>query len=110
MSRVGMMNVGRWSRSISDPDSLQNYTAINCVLSAHPSCAAAFIDEDLLITHHTHTGFILRASKTKYTSRLIKTHSEEFSDIISAVVDTDNSLIITYLIFNKTNISICLFI
>ncbi len=65
MSRVGMMNVGRWSRSISDPDSLQNYTAINCVLSAHPSCAAAFIDEDLLIT-----------SSACYP-QIIKTHSEE---------------------------------
>jgi len=42
---------------------LQNYTAINCVLSAHPSCAPAFIDEDPLITHTSrgsHTGARVR--------------------------------------------------
>lgn len=48
---------------------LQNYTAINCVLSAHPSCVPAFIDEDLLITltshthltHHTHISHQTRS-------------------------------------------------
>lgn len=41
-----MEQIDQWSGL-----TLQNYTAINCVLSSHPSCAAAFIDEDLLITH-----------------------------------------------------------
>lgn len=49
-----MEQIDQWSGL-----TLQNYTAINCVLSSHPSCAAAFIDEDLLITHQlSHLTFI----------------------------------------------------